>query len=157
MSAYKKSVGDDVGQRFSRIYLTEFNTAWSAVLESLKSYHLEVSNQESGSIKTKWNDNTSEKNLVDSFGPGKFYLKAQRRFDITVSKGFYNGRPSVKVVIQKEQLVQYDVLEGWRAVSTDSIEENTLLYRIGRIIHVREALARIEAEKTKQATENVKF
>lgn len=157
MSAYKKSVGGDTNQVFHQVFLTDFNTAWQSVLDALRSSPLDQSSRESGFIQTKWTDNTSQKNFVDSLGAGVLYLKAQYRFQVTVAKGFYNGEPSVKVTIEKEQLVQSDVLEGWRSLQTDALDENTLLYRIGRLIFIRTKLAKIEEEKTRQAVENVRF
>jgi hypothetical protein len=157
MTAYKKSVGSETAQVFQRIYLTDFNTSWQAVLDAIKHSRLDVSNREGGFIQTKWTDNTSEKNFVDSFGGQDSYLKAQYRFRINVSKGFYNGQPSVKVSLQKEQLVQRDVLEGWRPIESDAVDENTLLYRIGRIISIRMRMAHIEEMKTKKAIEGSGF
>ncbi|MGK5082155.1 hypothetical protein WDW37_02535 [Bdellovibrionota bacterium FG-1] len=157
VTAYKQSMGEDTAQVFHRIYLTDFNTAWQAVLDSLKMSRLDVSNREGGYVQTKWNENTAEKNFVDSFGGQDSYLKAQYRFRVNVAKGFYNGQPSVKVSVQKEQLVQRDVLEGWRPMETDTIDENTLLYRIGRIIFVRMKLTYLEEEKTKKAIEGSRF
>lgn len=157
VTAYKESVGGETTQVFSKIYLTDFNTAWQAVLDSLKSTRLDVTNREGGFVQTKWTENTAEKNFVDSFGSADAYLKAQYRLKVTVSKGFYNGQPSIKVTVQKDQLVQIDVLEGWRPIVTDSIDENTLLYRIGRIITIKTRLAQIERERIQKAMEDVKF
>ena len=157
VTAYRQSIGNDTAQIFQRIYLTDFNTAWQSVLDSIKNARLDVSNREGGFIQTKWTDNTSEKNFVDSFGEQDSYLKAQFRFRINVAKGFYNGSPSVKVSIQKEQLVQRDVLEGWRPIETDRVDENTLLYRIGRIIFIRMKVAYLEEQKTQKAIESSGF
>ncbi|MGZ6331463.1 MAG: hypothetical protein ACXWP5_02505 [Bdellovibrionota bacterium] len=143
----------DTGRTFERIYLSDYNTAWQATLDGIKNSRLDVSNREGGFVQTKWTDNTSEKNFVDSFGAADSFLKAQYRFRITVAKGFYNGQPSVKVAVQKEQLVQRDVLEGWRPAESDGIDENTLLYRIGRLIFIRMKIAQLEEEKTKKALE----
>lgn len=148
MTAYRQSLGADTDQVFSRIYLSDFNTAWQAALDSLKNSRLDVSNREGGNLQTRWTDNTSEKNFTDSFGDANAYLKAQYRVRVTVAKGFYNGSPSVKVSVQKEQLVQRDVLDGWKPVETDSVDEKTLLYRIGRLIYIRTKLANLEANKT---------
>ena len=157
MEAYRQSVGGDTEQVFSRIYLTDFNTAWQGVLESMKHNRLDISNREAGYVQTKWTDNTEEKNMADSYSGTSAYLKAQYRFRVNVAKGFYNGKPSVKVTVQREQLVQRDVLEGWRPTETDSIEENTLLYRIGRIIYIRMKLAKLEEQKTQEQINNTKF
>lgn len=153
MSAYKKSVGGEVEKKSSRIYLSDFNTAWQGVLESLKSFPIEVSNREAGYIRTKWIDNTAQRNFVDAYVGANLYLKARFRFTITVAKGFFDGRPSVKVSVQKDQLIQQDVLEGWKPQVSDLVEEKTLHYRIGRIVYIRTELARLEEERQKQAIE----
>lgn len=157
VNAYIESVGGQSAKVFERIYITDFNTAWQSTLDALKNIHLDVSNREGGFLQSKWTDNTSEKNLTDSFGSADSYLKAQYRFKVTVSKGFFNGTATVKVSVQKEQMVQRDVLEGWRPVETDQIDETTLLYRIGRLIYIRSKIARLEEEKNKKELENVQF
>ncbi|HUP58497.1 MAG TPA: hypothetical protein VM598_13655 [Bdellovibrionota bacterium] len=148
---YRKSIGVDNTQPINRIFLTDFNVAWQSVLDSLKASPLDVSNREGGFLQTKWTDNTTERNFVDSFGNADTYLKAQYRFRVTVGKGFYNGRPSVRIQVQKEQLVERDVLEGWRKVDTDLIDENTLMYRIGRLIFMKMKLALLEEEKANRS------
>ena len=150
MSAYKKSVGANQEDVFTRIYLTDFESAWAAVIETLKSYPLDISNKESGVVQTKWKDNTEARNSAESFLQTNIYHKAQLRVRVTLSKGFFNGQNSVKVVIQKEQLAQQDVLEGWRPLPTDGTDEKTMLYRIGRIIYMRGELARMEEARAKK-------
>ena len=157
MSAYKQSVGGEGPQVFDKIFLTDFNTAWGAVLEALKHNRIDVKNPEGGFIQTRWTDNTAERNFVDSFGTQDALLKAQYRLRVSVSKGFYNGQVSSKVSVQKEQLIQKDVLEGWKPLDSDSIDENTLLYRIGRLIQIKIKLAKLDEEKTKRAIEDSKF
>lgn len=157
VSAYKESVGGQTEEVYNRVFFTDFNTAWQSALDALKHNRLDVTNREGGFVQTKWTDNTEEKNFVDSFGSADSYLKAQYRVKVSVAKSFFNGKPAVKVSVQREQLVQRDVLEGWQPIETDSIEENTLLYRIGRLILMKMKLARIEDEKTKKALENTTF
>ena len=151
MSAYKQSVGGDIAQVFSRIYLTDYNNGWLALMDSIKGLAPDVTNPEGGFIQTRWTENTSEKNFIESFGAADAYLKAQYRLKLSISKGFYNGTPSVKISVQKEQVVQSDVLEGWRPVETDGLEERTLLYRIGRLISIR--LRQMEMERRKTEAE----
>ncbi len=148
---YRRSLGGETDQGFSRIYRSDFNTAWQAVLDALKNSRLDVSNREAGFIQTRWVDNTAEKNLIDSYGTTDTYLKTQYRFRVTVAQGAYEGKPSVKVSVRKEQVVSRDVLEGFHRVETNAIEENTLLYRIGRIIFMRMKLAMLEERRTQQA------
>jgi len=154
MSAYKSSVGGETEKIFTRIFVTDMNTAWQSALEGLKTKQLDISNREGGTIQTRWTDNTSLKNFVDSFGETPIYLKAQYRFKISLTEGFYNGRSAIKLNILKEQLVQRDILEGWYSVETDGIEEKTLLYRVGRIIYIRMKVAKLEKESTERALQD---
>lgn len=156
MSAYKKSLGEETEQTFSRMYLTEMNIAWQAVLDALKAVPLEVSNRDGGYIQTKWVKNSSSKSLTDYYGETDVFAEAQYRFKVTLVKGLHQGRPTVKVSVQKDQVVQRDILEAPRAVETDTIEENTLLYRIGRIIAIKMKLNRIEEDRIKQSLEQNK-
>jgi hypothetical protein len=55
----------------------------------------------------------------------------------------------VKVTVQREQVAQRDALDDFRPLESDSIEENTLLYRIGRIITLKTRLAKLEEYRTK--------
>jgi hypothetical protein len=59
-------------------------------------------------------------------------------------KGFRASREVTKVTIYKRQLVEQDFLQGWKEVSTDGIMEQTLLYRIERLIAIDNKLKEID-------------
>jgi len=149
-------VGTDVEKVFVKIYTADYDVVWESVLGSLKSYPLDVANKEGGAVQTKWQDNTAETDLAEVFGGQKVFLKAQFRLRVRLAKGFYQGKPSVKVTLRKEQLVQNDVLEGWRPVETNGITENTFLYRMGRIILMKIKLARMEELRINEEVEAAK-
>lgn len=157
VSAYIQSVGGETAKVYDRIYFADVNTAWQACLDSLKHSQLDLSNREGGFIQTRWTDNTAEKNFAESFGGADAFLKAQYRFKLSVGKGYYNGRPTVKISVQKEQMVQRDVLEGWKPIETDGVDETTLHYRIRRLIQIKQKLAHLEELKAKKAAEDLKF
>ena len=145
--------GSQIEHIYSRIFLTDYNTAWQSALEALKRYDKTVQNRQGGVLQTNWIDNTTEKNFIDSFGGDATYIKARYRMNLSLAPGNYNGKPSVKVSILKEQMIQRDLLEGWKPVSSDSIEENAFLYRIGRIIFLKLKLKQIEDQKVKAILE----
>lgn len=155
MKAYLDSVGGEYTQIFERIYLTDYNIAWQAATEALKSMHLDNSSKDSGYLQTSWIDNTKEKNMIDSFGAVDNYLKAQYRFRVNLGQGVYNGRESVKVSVEKQQLISRDAMEGFRPVSTDGIDEKTLLYRVGRIISIKARIAKMEKAKARNVIEKL--
>jgi hypothetical protein len=145
--------GSEIDRIFSRLYLTEYNTGWQAVLEGLKRFEKTIQNRQGGTVQTVWIDNTAEKNFTDSFGGDATYIKARYRLTVSIAPGNYNGKPSVKISILKDQMIQRDLLEGWKQVQSDAIEENTLLYRIGRIISLKMKLKKIEDQKMQQILE----
>ncbi|NDD92146.1 hypothetical protein EBZ37_08685 [bacterium] len=150
-TAYRRSVGANQDQVFSRIFRTDSNTAWIASVEALKSFRLDISNQKLGFIQTRWTDNTLDKNSTESLDGAGPYLKAQYRFRVNLSPVYVEGRgQGIKVSVLREQWVQRDVLEGWRPAETDTVEENTLLYRIGRIVAIRTEIDRLERAQTEK-------
>lgn len=156
-TAYKQSIGANREQVKSRVFTADMNIVWQAVLDSLKSTRLDVSNREAGVVQTKWTDNTAERNFSDSEGGTFPYVKAQYRFRVSLLRGMLGGTPAIKVSIQREQLVQRDALDELRHQESDLIEEKTLLYRIGRIVKVKTELARLEEERTQQELNQSEF
>jgi hypothetical protein len=149
VTAYEKSLPGAENLVFTKIYRTDINTAWQAILESIKSLPPDVTNREGGVVQTKWTENTETKNFTESFGGAQKYLQAQYRVRISASKGFYGGTPSVKIGVIKQQIVRQDALEGWRPIKSDGVDEKTLLYRIGRLIYLKTKIAKIEDDRTK--------
>jgi hypothetical protein len=156
MSAYKKSVGGDADTVFTKIFITEYPLAWESAVDALKASPMEIVNRENGTLQTKWIDNTAERNLIDSAGSVSPYVKAQYRFRVSLAKGFYDGKPSVRVSVQKEQQYQRDVLEGWRNQEGDGTQENSLLYRIGKLIEFRTKTQNIENQRLKKQLQKAK-
>lgn len=150
---YQRDLGGDPERVLTRTFIADFDTAWQAVLDALKSYPHDITNRESGFIQTRWVENTNERNWVESYGPGSANLKAQFRYRISLAKTRVEERPAVRVAVQRFQLIQKDVLEGWKPKPSDEIEEKTLLYRIGHVIGLRQRLARIEAARTQKQVE----
>ena len=153
MSAYKKSVGGDADKIFTKIFVSEYPLAWEAASDVLKASPMEIVNRENGTLQTKWIDNTAERNLIDSAGSVSPYIKTQYRFRMTLAKGFFQGNPSVRINVQKEQQVQRDVLEGWINQETDGIQENSLLYRMGKVIEYKKKFQDIENQRLKKQLE----
>lgn len=145
--------GTELDRIYSRIFLTDYNTAWQSTLEALKRFEKTTQNRQGGVLTTAWTDNTAEKNFIDSFGGDATFLAARYRLKVSVAPGSYNGKPSVKVSILKDQIIQRDMLEGWKPVASDAIEENSFLYRISRIIWIKQRLKQIEDQKMQQVLE----
>jgi hypothetical protein len=137
MANYVASVGGEPLRAVSRVYQTDMESVWQATIAALQGLPLEESNREGGFVRTKWLDNTLTRNQGDSPPGISSYARAQYRIKVFLAPGQFKDKESVRVSVFKEQLVQRDILDGLRPLQTDSIEEETLHYRIHRLVVLR--------------------
>lgn len=147
VTAYEKTVGGDSDRVYEQVYKVDYHEMWTALGTALKEFPVETKNREAGLIVTKWVDNTSSKNFRDSYGATNAYIKAKYRLRLAVSKGFFEGLPSVQLSIQKEQLIQTDALDAFHLQPTEGIEEKSLVYRIGRVLWMQRELEQMEVRR----------
>ncbi len=145
--------GVESNRIYSKIFLIDYNTAWQSTLDGLRSFEKVKQNRAGGIIQTAWIDNTAEKSFTDSFGGQDTFIKSRFRMTVAVAPGTYKGKPSVKVSVEKEQQLQRDALDGWKPVAADAIDENTILYRIARLIYMNIKLKKMEEAKVQEAVE----
>lgn len=134
----------------NKVFASDYAQTWQAVLQIMAKYDLELKNQEAGVIKTRWIDNTLEVNFADSFGGSDSVKAARFKLIINVVKGFRGNREVSKVTVFKRQLKEQDFLQGWKVVPTDGILEQTILYRVERLLAIDKRLKTIEQEKAKE-------
>jgi hypothetical protein len=132
----------------------DFQEIWSAVINVMKKYDIEVQNQETGVIKTRWIDNTLEMNFADSFGSSDKIKTAKFKILVNVSQTYRSNSPVSKVTVFKRQLVEKDFLQGWRELKNDQILETTILYRVKRYVSISKYLKKIQAQNEKEEIEN---
>ncbi|MAE58576.1 MAG: hypothetical protein CME69_06820 [Halobacteriovorax sp.] len=134
----------------TKSYRSTYNQTWQAVLEIMQQYDLKTNNQEAGVVKTRWIDNTNQLNFNEAFGSQDMVKAARFKLIVNVIKGFRGSREVSKVSVFKRQMVEKDFLQGWKIVRTDSILENTILYRIDRILKRERMIKEIEDQKAKE-------
>ena len=138
----------------TKVYKADYNQAWQAVIQFMKKYDLALQNQEAGVIKTRWIDNTLEMNFADSFGGADSVKAAKFKLIINVIKGYRGNREVSKISIFKRQMVEQDMLQGWKVLPSDGIMEKTILYRLDRILMIDNQLKEIEEKRSKEAEKN---
>ncbi len=138
----------------SKIFKSDYNQTWQAVISVMRKYDIAQQNQEAGFIKTRWIDNTLELNFADSFGSSDAVKAAKFKIIINVVKGFRSSQEVTKVTIYKRQLIEQDFLQGWKEVTPDGIVEKTLLYRVERLISIDNSLKEIDKAREKEQLEN---
>lgn len=124
----------------TRIFLADYSTAWSAILEAVSQGKdiIKLQNRELGTIETNWIDNTDLYSFLESFTDEDFFLRARYKLQVQVREGKKNGEPSVLVQILKFTQMEKTFLGGWEDVESDGVEEKTYLYRIGRLIAIQQ-------------------
>jgi hypothetical protein len=138
----------------SKVYTSDYNQTWQAVIQVMKRFDISYQNQESGKIKTRWMDNTLQVNFTDSFGSSDAIKAAEFKLLINVAEGYSYGRKVTKVTVFKRQRVENDFLQGWKEQPTDIIQEKTLLYRIDRLISIDKKLKEIDKAREKEELED---
>ncbi|MCB9091110.1 MAG: hypothetical protein H6621_11290 [Halobacteriovoraceae bacterium] len=135
----------------TKSFTADFNQTWSAVINVMKKYDIQIQNQETGVIKTRWMDNTLETNFADAFGSSEKVKSARFKILVNVTKGYRANTPVTRVSVYKRQIIEQDFLNGWKEMKNDSILEKTILYRIGRLITMDRYLQKVQkAEEEKQ-------
>jgi hypothetical protein len=139
----------------SQVFKASYEMTWSAIKNVIDTYNysLEVSNRASGLWKTRWVDNALEMNFSNSLNRGSGYKASKFKLIINVVKGYRTDREVTKVFISKRQLVQKDLLQGWKVIHSDQILEKTLLYRLKRILLIEKKLEQLERRKSKEVEE----
>ncbi|MFT6068229.1 MAG: hypothetical protein ACJAT2_002943 [Bacteriovoracaceae bacterium] len=135
----------------TKVFKSDYAQTWQAVLQVMKTYDLEVTNQESGVIKTRWIDNTLQLNFADSFGSSDAVKAAKFKLIINVVKGFRGTREVSKVTVFRRQMVEQDFLQGWKIIRSDGIMEKSIIYRVERELKIDNRLKAIEEQKAKEA------
>ena len=134
----------------SKIFPFGYAQTWQAVVQVMKKYDLEVVDQESGVIRTRWRDNTRELNFVDSFGSDDSVKAARYKLVVNISKGFSSGREISKVSVYMRQMIEQNFLQGWKILYSDGIVEKKILYRVGRVLFIENELLKIEKVRERE-------
>lgn len=127
---------------FTRIFLSDFATAWTASLEAVSAGRTDVvrvNNRETGIIETGWIDNTESRQFLDVFRDEDFFLRMRYKMQVQVREGIKNGQQAVMVRVLKQQQQQTTFMGGFNELESDGVEEGVYLYRIGRLIALQQS------------------
>jgi hypothetical protein len=124
----------------TRIFLTDFSTAWTAALEAVSNGKdiIRVQNRETGVIETNYIDNSESRQFLDVFSDEDFFLRSRYKLQVQVREGKKNGQQAVLVRVLKQAQRETTFLGGWQDRESDLLEEDVYLYRIGRLIAIQQ-------------------
>jgi hypothetical protein len=131
-----------------KIFNAGFEDVWKSVNLVLQPYPLRISNMDQGILET------------DVIRAGRIWTTAYPmpnpptgevyKLIIRVIKGSKGEKTATKVSILKDTQVQVDFFSDPKTVSSDGMEETSLLYRIDREIMIERALARAQKKQNEK-------
>lgn len=135
----------------TRLFLTDFSTAWTATLEAVSGGKdvIKSQNRETGIIETGWIENSESRSFLDVFSDEDFFLRMRYRLQVHVREGKKNNQQAVLIRVIKQQQKESTFLGGYQEAESDGLEESVYLYRIGRLIAIQQ-YAEDQDEKIKQ-------
>ena len=118
------------------IFKSSYPVVWQSILLAMEKYPLKEQDQEGGEITTKKIKGYS----IWKPPPGLIRNQQNRHYILKVilSKGLLKKETAVKVQILKEEFVNKDFIHQSIPAPSNGIEEEVLLYRIGRLIKMAE-------------------
>ena len=146
------SVGHKGGRGTSpageQIFQANVGHVWRAVQLTLKDYPVQVSDLDQGIFETEL-----IKGDKSWFPPHKIRPMFQngRRYRILVQviEISLGNRSATKVIIRKEITLQRDFFSSPEPISSDGLEEEAILYRIGRELQLDQMLEKIQSQSSK--------
>lgn len=127
----------DVPRTFEREYAANFDETWRAVQQSIISYPLKINNMELGQVQT-----TSIRGNSQFKPPHEAKVKSGGyRYNLSIN--VLKVSPAVsRVSILKDVNVFRDFVSKPETKGSDGLEENMILYRIGRELEIEKVLLR---------------
>ena len=133
-----------------RPFAANFEEVWKAVNLVLQPYPLRTSNMDQGVLET----DAIRGNRIWAPPYGRDTPDGGQSYKLTVKvlKGAAAGTAATRVTILKDASRQTDFFSESRQQPSDGLEEDMILYRVGREIQIERALAR--AQKRQNLKQN---
>jgi hypothetical protein len=134
-----------VKEPLSQLYRADFDQIWRNIQLAMRRYPVRVNNIDAGILET---DYIKADKLFSM--PSETPPRPGVRYKIIVRgiKGSVEGKPAVEVKLQKIVEMQENFFEGFRTVPSDGLEEQTILYRIGRYLEIDQMLGKTQTPAT---------
>lgn len=122
-----------------QVFNESYEKVWRAVQLALRKYPVKVNTMESGILET---DYIKGDKLFND--PNELKTRPGLRYKIVVRaiKGKIEGKSAIKVTVLKNAEIQTDFFSGLQSLGSNGLEEQILLYRIGRFIEIDNTLSK---------------
>jgi hypothetical protein len=133
---------------YSRVFYANYEDVEIALKQSMIRYPQKVDNTDAGIFETdyiKGEARFKPPHKPTMFSPGYRY-----RLLVRLVRGRTEDRPAIKVQITKRPEVVRDFFSDAAPATSDGLEEQVILYRIGRELQLARAIARANEKANKK-------
>jgi len=133
---------------FSRVYYAAYEDVEIALKQSMIRYPQKVDNTEAGIFETdyiKGDARFRAPNNKSVFSPGYRY-----RILVRLVRGRAEDRPAIKVQVTKKSEIVRDFFSDANNIKSDGLEEQVILYRIGRELQLARAITKANDKANKK-------
>ncbi len=151
-SATEKLEAREGDAPYSRVFYANYEDVEIALKQSMIRYPQKVDNTEAGIFETdyiKGDARFKSPNRTAAFSPGYRY-----RILVRLVRGRTEDRPAIKVQISKKPEMVRDFFSDANQVTSDGLEEQVILYRIGRELQLARAIAKASEKANKKPKTN---
>jgi hypothetical protein len=137
-----------VGEPVSRVYFAKYEEVEAALKLSMIKYPPRVDNTEAGVFETDYVRGDARfrpPHSNEAYSSGYRY-----RLIVRMVRGRADEKPSVKVQILKQIEIVRDFFASPDPMPSDGLEENVILYRVGRELNVNRAIQRSTEKENKK-------
>jgi hypothetical protein len=126
----------------TKVFVANYDEVWRSVQLALRKYPVHLNNIESGLLETDYikGDKLFAEPVEDKTKFGMRY-----KLTIRAVKGKFNDKSAIKIICTKVSEIQRDFFTGYQPIPSNGLEENLVLYRIGRYLEMDHMLSKISA------------
>lgn len=121
------------------VFYDDYDQIWRAIQLAVRKYPVRLNNIESGLLETDYIK--GDKLFADPSEGGPPKANVRYKINVRAIKGKDSGKPATKVTVTKTAEIQPDFFTGFKEIPSNGLEEQTIMYRIGRYLEMDRKLA----------------
>jgi hypothetical protein len=123
------------------VFVDDYDQIWRAIQLAVRKYPVRLNNIESGLLETDFVK--GDKIFADPSegGPPKNNVRYKINIRAVKVKSRDDGRSGTKIIISKVMEIQPDFFTGFKEIPSNGLEEQTIMYRIGRYLEMDRRLS----------------
>lgn len=147
-SATEKLEARESDAPYSRVYYANYEDVENALNQAMIRYPQKVDNTEAGIFETDYIK--GEARFKSPAKPVTYSPGYRYRILVRLVRGRTDDRPAIKVQISKKPEIVRDFFSDANQVTSDGLEEQVILYRIGRELQIARAVAKASEKSNKK-------